>query len=194
VGLIFFVHYHPTSSFDNYVTHKIQELTIGNFTSLMKFISIFGDPIIAPLSIIFTSLLFFLTYNRREGFFTLTVIIADLFNILIKILIHRPRPTLENAKILLKFTQSGFPSGHVVHYVVFFGFLLAVMLVHKNISLFLRIFVGTLSAFLILAVSISRIYLGAHWATDVMGGYLFGFIYLGIILKLYLKDTKFNRS
>lgn len=115
VGLIFFVHYHPTSSFDNYVSHKIQELTIGNFTSLMKFISIFGDPFIAPLSIIFTSLLFFLTYNRREGFFTLTVIIADLFNILIKIFIHRPRPTLENAQILLKFTQSGFPSGHVVH-------------------------------------------------------------------------------
>lgn len=194
VGLIFFIHNHPTSSFDNYVTHKIQELTSENFISLMKFISIFGDPIIAPLSIIFTSLLFFLTYNRKECFFTLTVIIADLFNILIKILIHRPRPTLENAKILLKFTQSGFPSAHVVHYVVFFGFLLAVMLVHKNISLFLRIFVGILSAFLILAVSISRIYLGAHWATDVLGGYLFGFIYLGIILKLYLKDTKFNRS
>ena len=91
-------------------------------------------------------------------------------------------------------SSSGFPSGHVVHYVVFFGFLLTVMLVHKNISLFLKIFVGTLSAFLILAISISRIYIGAHWATDVMGGYLFGFIYLGIILKLYLKDIKFNRS
>jgi undecaprenyl-diphosphatase len=105
---------------------------------------------------------------------------------LMKILIHRARPTPEDAKILSTFTQSSFPSGHVVHYVVFFGFLIAAMIVNKNISSFWRIFVGILSAFLILTVSISRIYLGAHWATDVLGGYLFGFIYLGIMLKFYL--------
>ena len=193
LGLIFFVHYYPTSPFDVYVTQEIQELKMGNFASLMKFISIFGDPVILPLSIIFTSLFFFVTYNRREAFFTLAVILPDLSNILIKILIHRPRPTLENAKILLKFTQSGFPSGHVVHYVVFFGFLLTVMCVNKKIPSFWRIFIGILSAFLILTISISRIYLGAHWATDVIGGYLFGFAYLGIILKFYLKDLKFKR-
>ena len=192
LGLIFFVHYYPTSPFDVYVTQEIQELKMGNFASLMKFISIFGDPVILPLSIIFTSLFFFVTYNRREAFFTLAVILPDLSNILIKILIHRPRPTLENAKILLKFTQSGFPSGHVVHYVVFFGFLLTVMCVNKKIPSFWRIFIGILSAFLILTISISRIYLGAHWATDVIGGYLFGFAYLGIILKFYLKDLKFK--
>jgi undecaprenyl-diphosphatase len=159
----------------------------------MKFVSIFADPRIGPLSIIIVSLLFFLTYHRREAYFSLAVILPDLFNILIKILIHRPRPTLEDAKILLKFTQSGFPSGHVVHYVVFFGFLFAVMFVGKNISLFWRIFVGIFSAFLILTVSISRIFLGAHWATDVIGGYLFGFVYLGIILTFYLKVPEFKR-
>ena len=108
LGLIFFVHYYPTSPFDVYVTQEIQELKMGNFASLMKFISIFGDPVILPLSIIFTSLFFFVTYNRREAFFTLAVILPDLSNILIKILIHCPRPTLENAKILLKFTQNRF--------------------------------------------------------------------------------------
>ena len=133
-----------------------------------------------------------MTYNRREVFFTLAVIFPDLFNILIKILIHRPRPTLENAKIFLKFTQSGFPSGHVVHYVVFFGFLFTVMLVNKKNPSLWRIFIGISSAFLIFTISISRIYLGAHWATDVIGGYLFGFVYLGIILIFYLKDVKFK--
>ncbi len=186
VGLIFFVQSYPISGFDLYMTQEIQEQRAWDLTFLMKFISIFGDPVIALFSIIITSLFFFLTYHRREACFTFAVILPDLFNILIKILIHRPRPTLEEAKIFLKFTQSGFPSGHVVHYVVFFGFLLAVMIVNKNISLFWRIFVGILSPFLILTVSISRIYLGAHWATDVLGGYLFGFIYLGIILKFYL--------
>ena len=193
IGLIFFVHYFPASSFDIYVTQEIQELTTGNFTSVMKFISIFGNPILLPLSVIFTSLFFFVTYNRRESCFIFATLIPDLLNILVKIMVSRPRPTLENAKILLKFTQSSFPSGHVVHYVVFFGFLLAVMFVNKKIPSFWRIFIGIFSAFLIFTISISRIYLGAHWATDVLGGYLFGFVYLGIILKFYLKNLELKR-
>ncbi len=186
IGLTFFVQNYPISFLDIYVTHEIQGIKMGQFPFAMTFISIFGNSVVTPMSVIFTSLFFFITYNRRESYFTLATILPDLFNILVKILIHRPRPTLENAKILLTFTQSGYPSGHVVHYVVFFGFLLTVMIVRKNISLFWRIFVGTFSAFLILTVSISRIYLGAHWVTDVLGGYLFGIIYLGIILKFYL--------
>ena len=193
IGLTFFVRNHPISGFDLHMTQEIQEQTSWNLTPLMELISIFGEAVIAFLSIIIASLLFFLTYHRREAYFTLTIILPDLFNILFKLMIHRPRPTLEYAKILLKVTQSSFPSGHVVHYVVFFGFLLTVMLVRKNISLFWRLFIGIISAFLILTVSISRIFLGAHWATDVIGGYLFGFAYLGIILKFYLKNPDFKR-
>ena len=193
IGLTIFVQNHPISSFDLHMTEEIQEQRAWDITLPMKFISVFGDAGVAPLSIIIASLFFFLTYRRREAYFTLAVILPDLFNMLIKILIHRPRPTLENAKIFLSFNQSSFPSGHVVHYVVFFGFLLTVMIVDKNISTIWKIFIGTLSAFLILTVSISRIYLGAHWATDVIGGYLFGFAYLGIILKFYFKYPLFKR-
>jgi undecaprenyl-diphosphatase len=188
MGLIFFVHYHPTSSFDIYVTQEIQELKTGNFTSVMKLISMFYNPVVMPLSVILASLFFFVTHNRREFYFIFTTLIGDLLNILVKIMINRPRPTLKNAKLFLNFNQTSFPSGHVVHYVVFFGFLLVVMFVNKKIPSFWRIFIGIFSAFLIFTISISRIYLGAHWATDVIGGYLFGFVYLGIILKFYLKD------
>jgi len=193
IGLIIFVENHPISNFDLLMTEEIQEQRAWDITLPMKFISVFGDDIVAPLSIIIASLFFFLSYRRREAYFTLAVIFPDLFNMLIKIFIHRPRPTLENAKLFLSFNQSSFPSGHVVHYVVFFGFLLTVMIVDKNISLFWKIFIGFLSAFLIIAVSISRIYLGAHWATDVIGGYLFGCAYLGIILKYYFKYPLFKR-
>ena len=193
IGLIIFVENHPISRFDLHMTQEIQEQRAWDITLPMKFISVFGDNIVAPFSIIIASLFLFLTYRRREAYFTLAVILPDLFNMLIKIFIHRPRPTLEDAKIFLSFNQSSFPSGHVVHYVVFFGFLLTVTIVDKNISLFWKYFVGILSAFLILTVSISRIYLGAHWATDVIGGYLFGFVYLGILLKYYFKYPLFKR-
>ena len=185
IGLTFFVENYPISNFDLRMTQEIQEQRGWDPTLLMKFISSFGNNVVAAVSIIIASLFFYLTSRRREAGFIFAVLLADLLNTLIKLLIHRPRPTLADAKVLLSFTETGFPSGHVVHYVVFFGFLLAVMIVDKTISLSWRIVVGGLSSFLILTVSLSRIYLGAHWATDVIGGYLFGFAYLGIILNDY---------
>lgn len=190
--MTFFVENYPIGSFDLRMTREIQEQRDWDPTLLMKFISSFGNNGVAAVSIITASLFFYLTFRRREACFILAVLPADMLNSLIKLLIHRPRPTLEDAKVLLTFTQTGFPSGHVVHYVVFFGFLLAVVIVDKTISLPWRIVVGSFSSFLILTVSLSRIYLGAHWATDVIGGYLFGFAYLGIILYYYLKDLKFK--
>lgn len=186
IGLTYFVQSYPISGFDLYMTREIQEQKGWDLTFIMKFISIFYNAWIGPLSVIFASLFFYLARLRRESCFTLLVFLPDLLNMLMKILIHRARPTPEDAEILSTFTQASFPSGHVVHYVVFFGFLIAAMVVNKNISSFWRFFVGIFSAFLILTVSISRIYLGAHWATDVLGGYLFGSIYLGIMLKFYL--------
>jgi membrane-associated phospholipid phosphatase len=194
VGLTMFVETHPISTFDLEVTRLIQEPRAWNPTLLMEVVSVFGDAVVAPVSVIIAAFLFNLTYRRREALFTLAVIFPDLCNMLVKLLLHRPRPTFENARILLQFTQPGFPSGHVVHYVVFFGFLLTVMILNKDIPPLLRIIVGTLSIFLIVMVSISRIYLGAHWATDVIGGYLFGVAYLGVLLQYYLKDPRFKRS
>lgn len=193
IGLTVLVENYPISSFDLFVTREIQAQRAWDPTLLMRCISIFGDAVFAPFPVIIAALLFFTTNRRREAYFTLAVILPDICNFLIKLLIHRPRPTSIDAKVLSHFTETGFPSGHVVHYVVFFGFLLAVMIVDKSISRLWRIPVGILCTFLILTVSISRVYLGAHWATDVIGGYLFGAVYLGIMLWYYLKDPKFNR-
>ncbi len=187
VGLIIFILKYPVSSFDYYITREIQKLERGNFTSFMTFVSLFGNAVTGSLAVIFASLVFFLSRRRREAQYILAVLITDLLNLLIKLLIHRPRPTVEDAMIMLKYSQSSFPSGHVVHYVVFFGFLLTVMIVDKKIPSFFRIFIGVSSAVLILTISISRLYLGAHWVTDVLGAYLFGFFYLGVLLTFYLK-------
>jgi undecaprenyl-diphosphatase len=81
-----------------------------------------------------------------------------------------------------------YPSGHVVFFTVFFGFLIAAMFFTKKIPRLMRVFIASTSGALIILVSLSRIYLGAHWLTDVIAGYLLGIVLLSILLYFYLRD------
>ncbi|MGY0036281.1 phosphatase PAP2 family protein [Pedobacter sp. NJ-S-72] len=60
----------------------------------------------------------------------------------------------------------------------------------KQINNIVRVTVVVISAFLILTIPFSRIYLGAHWFTDVLGGLILGLICLYIISVLYLKKAQ----
>ena len=84
---------------------------------------------------------------------------------------------------LLK-TNFCYPSGHVFNYVLFGGFLLFLTLRFvKNSSL--KFIISILLSSIIAMIGPSRIYLGAHWAGDVVGGYLLGFSYLLAVILIY---------
>jgi undecaprenyl-diphosphatase len=105
----------------------------------------------------------------------------------LKILINRPRPTEDVVRILEKAKRQSFPSGHVLFYVLFFGFLALLMYHLKNIPKYIRLIIGIIAVFLIFTVPLSRVYLGAHWFTDVLGGFLLGILSLLILSYLYLR-------
>jgi membrane-associated phospholipid phosphatase len=71
--------------------------------------------------------------------------------------------------------------------VVFFGFLLLLMYQLENIIKVIRYIVGVISIFFIFSIPFSRIYLGAHWFTDVLGGFLLGLLSLYLLSWLYLR-------
>ena len=103
----------------------------------------------------------------------------------LKILIARPRPSGEWLTFATGFS---FPSGHAMMCTVLFGFLIYLILVEVKHPIW-RIGGSLLLTLLILLIGFSRIYLGVHYISDVLAGFLLGLICLGIFI-LILKALK----
>jgi len=110
----------------------------------------------------------------------------------IKLIIARPRPVSELAEIYRYHSTYSFPSGHVVSYVAFYGFLFYLVYTRMPPSI-LRSALLVGFGVLIGLVSLSRVYLGAHWASDTLAGYCIGFLWLLLMVQLYLR-LKSDRS
>lgn len=110
--------------------------------------------------------------------------LPGLVNVLVKELIRRPRPTGELVDVISILDSYSFPSGHVMFYMGFFGFLyfLAFTLLKRS---WLRTMLLIFSGSLIILVGVSRIYLGHHWASDILGASLLGGLTLAFILQFY---------
>lgn len=103
----------------------------------------------------------------------------------IKQLVRRQRPQSEIARVVLPVVGLSFPSGHAMTAIMFYGFIAFLIGVHAQ-SDHARFWVGAL-ALLILLISWSRIYLGAHWFSDVVGGLAGGSFFLLLMTLLYRK-------
>ena len=129
---------------------------------------------------------FWLLRFRLEAIFLALSNTSSLLNILIKKLIKRPRPTKELVTVERVLKQPSFPSGHVMHYMNLFG-MLTYFLATNWRSGRLRNILITVCVSLIALVGPSRIYLGAHWPSDVMAGYVYGGLWFGGLMALYLR-------
>ena len=114
------------------------------------------------------------------------VILISIINYTIKQIIRRPRPIGIN---LIKEGGYSFPSGHSTTSMAFYGFL--IYLVYKYIdNKDLKITIITLLTLIILIIGTSRIYLGVHYASDVLAGFILGIIYLIIFINISFSNKK----
>ncbi|WP_413512691.1 phosphatase PAP2 family protein [Myroides odoratus] len=121
----------------------------------------------------------------------LALIPCSLLIVGMKNISNRPRPTSDLVRVMEPFRFQSFPSSHVFSYTLFFGLLLVFMCSIKSITKSLRITLGVVSGFFLVLISPSRIYLGAHWFTDTLGGVLFGSL---VLLPLSFFYFKINRE
>lgn len=192
LGLFFllltaFVYFIPPTFIDIELTREIQEEDHPAFDIFMKAVSVFGVNEVAIPSILGTAILFFAFSMHREAIFILITSLASVVNFGLKMLVARPRPTEDLVQVFQIAYNESFPSGHTVHYVVFFGFLVVLMFRLNKLNKYVRALLGIFFLTLIFSVPFSRVYLGVHWFTDVLAGFLLGLIFLAWILYFYFK-------
>ena len=175
----------PSFPIDLEITRALQSINSPIFATLMNLIS---WPGFSPQSFILSALIVVLIYTFGLRWEALTALIAALLpplvNVIVKEWIRRPRPTIDLVHVFRILDSYSFPSGHVMFYVGFFGFiwfLIYTLLKRSGIRTLLLIFFGSLIGL----VGISRIYLGQHWASDVLGAYLLGGLVLVAIIQFY---------
>ena len=151
-------------------------------TAFMETTSLIGRSwAIFGLAGVVTSALF-VVHRRREGLAAVATLAILALNPLLQLLVDRPRPPADLVGPAAHLGGHGFPSGHAYHSLVLFGFLiyLATILISRT---WLRRSVQAFLVFLILAMGLSRVYLGAHWPSDVLGAYLLGGSFMALLLR-----------
>ncbi len=174
VMLLVFVKLGATTEFDNAVYGLFTKSEW--LTSVMKFITYFGE----SLTLIFLSVCLLVALKDKKMAFSIVAnlcFIASL-NATLKLVVRRPRPM---GLMLIDETGFSFPSGHSATAFAFYGLL--IYLIYKNCrDKKLKIVATLFFSVLILAIGSSRIYLGVHFASDVLGGFLFASIYLVLFI------------
>jgi undecaprenyl-diphosphatase len=183
--LTFMVKTTPSFPIDLAIERALQSINSPIFAALMTAISWPGFPpqstIIAALIVVMIYM-FGLRWEAVSAF--VAAILPPLVNVIVKEWIRRPRPTVDLVHVFGVLNSYSFPSGHVMFYVGFFGFLwfLVYTLLKRS---WRRTLLLILLGSLIGLVGFSRIYLGQHWPSDVLGAYLLGGLTLVAILQFY---------
>jgi membrane-associated phospholipid phosphatase len=171
------------------VTLAIQKFNPSWFDVLMRFITFLGDPIPGIITVIgITSILYFYFKDLRDAAMIIfSTVGGTLLSMLFKALIARPRPDPDLIVQIGQYLKAdSFPSGHVLFAISFYGFLLFLVYSRLKKSILRSVLISFLSV-LILLMGISRIYVGAHWFSDVLGAYLIGIVWLCIVVIIYKK-------
>lgn len=187
--LAFWVHVHPILGVDVLITQEFQERKAPWLKGFMIAVSYQGNAAWLSLSlIILASAALWLLRFRLEALALLVVTAtSSLLNLGIKLLIHRPRPSAPVVEVLQYAAGNSFPSGHVMAYMAFWGLLFSFGILLFREWRWWRVALLVVSGLCVVLVGPSRIYLGDHWASDVLGAYLIEGLWLWFCLWLYLR-------
>ncbi|MEK7669578.1 MAG: phosphatase PAP2 family protein [Patescibacteria group bacterium] len=171
----------------NFIDQAILNFLVNNRTEWLSFLMMvftYSGGYLMVIGITFLSALSFYIHRHYQRILPLLITIGGSAGTvyLLKHLFYRARPV---AEALYLETSSSFPSGHATMAMALYGFIFYIIWSysvkdsrdkHHSLHKFLIIFL----AILILLVGVSRLYLGVHYLSDVLAGYVIGLVWLWI--------------
>lgn len=165
------------SFYDDFFIEIIRNITEFK-TMFFKFITDFGDFFIL---VVITVLIF--ARNKKYGIYVLiNLLLSSGINSILKLIFVRERPL----DMLISQGGYSYPSGHSFVSLAFYGFLIY-LVTKMDLKPKIKNIIIVLLVLLISLIGISRIYLGVHYPSDVLGGFICGLIYLLIYVEIVRK-------
>jgi membrane-associated phospholipid phosphatase len=173
---------HPYLSLDAQLEDDIQATNWGPLTLTFPFFTWLGGPGGIPMQVFV--ILLVLLLNRRAWKLALAALAGGLSYFVIVNLVNRPRPTADE---ILRVTEhpgsTSFPSGHLIFITISAGVLM-LCLGHRYLPRWARPIGWAVVAGIVLAVGLDRIYVGAHWPSDVLAGVLIAVAWLSFVVSV----------
>jgi undecaprenyl-diphosphatase len=178
--------------FDMAVRMKVHEFFSPQMTTFMKAMTFMGSiGFLSSLFVLITAIWLLRKKYRPAAWLAIAVGGSVLLDVSLKLSFHRARPIPFVGMVPMTYS---FPSGHALSSFCFYG-VLAGLLCARIGSPALRTLIWSVSALLVLAIGISRIYLGVHYPTDVMAGYMAAAAWVSsLLLAVYSKRKVKLRS
>lgn len=149
----------------------------------LQFVSDAGNKNFLVYALSFSAMAYlYISGYKKEALLLVIATISNFFSSILKQVFRQPRPVTAHDNY--GFDQFSFPSGHTLLYTVLFGFLIYLSFKLTAVPLLIRILAVATSVYFISLVGISRVYLGQHYVWDVVGGYIFGLLYLIAVIML----------
>jgi membrane-associated phospholipid phosphatase len=178
-----------TQHFDDAVRMTVYGIASPRATTVLHAITQLGSPLfLLPMTLVAS--LIFLRRRRIRGaiLLTATMVGVSLLNWILKSVFQRPRP-LPFFGLTVPASYS-FPSGHSLAAFCFYGALAALLTARLRSTLWSAV-VWAGAVVIIVAVGFSRLYLGLHYPSDIIGGYATGFVW---VLTVASADRMFRRA
>ncbi len=171
------------SRFDQTVTDFIISFRSPQLNKIFQFITDLGDVYGYLILTALCAIGFYLRFKNWRYVLEMlfVMIIAGLSNLALKQVINRARP---DAAHLVAVETLSYPSGHAMGAIAFYGFLIYLFYNFK-MNTWLKTGILLIFSFLILAIGISRVYLGVHYPSDIVGGFIAGFIWIIFCVILF---------
>ena len=163
---------------DTDISHYIYSFRTPLLTEVMIFITYFGADLILVFSTVIAIVLSWKKHKKESILFVIMLIFGSILNITLKQIFQRPRPDIDP---LFTLTSYSFPSGHAMNGFVFYA-TLAYFTYHFSGKIKRTLLFSSIAGILVLLIGISRVYLGVHYPTDVVAGYIAGLLWFALVI------------